>query len=253
MYIEVGLWAWLGLRTYGGGPFPRVAADTVCAGPYDRPVQPTACARRLLTVGAIAATVFTGPAAVGPSPAAASPASPVAGTGYGAYARLLPLADLSARRLATADLVAAAKWGTGSPVDDPVRERQVLDTAARQAREAGADPGATVRIFRDQIEANERVQRALHSHWDADPSDVPVGRPDLAEVREEINRVNADLVRAIAASPAARADRSCGGTLTVAETHVRRDRHLDPLHATELRHALRSVRVERNRTPIELR
>ncbi|MCX4680988.1 gamma subclass chorismate mutase AroQ [Streptomyces sp. NBC_01433] len=224
-------------------------------------MQPTAYARRLLTVGAITATVFTGPA--GPSPAAAppsapsptapSPTAPVAGASYGAYTRLLPLADLSARRLATADLVAAAKWGTGSPVDDPVREKQVLDTVARQAREAGADPGATVRISRDQIEANKRVQRALHSRWDADPSDAPVGRPDLAEVREEINRVNVDLVRAIAASPAARAAHSCGGTLTAAEAHVRHDRHLDRLHATALSHALRSVCVRRTETPIELR
>ncbi|MEV5675821.1 gamma subclass chorismate mutase AroQ [Streptomyces sp. NPDC052179] len=217
-------------------------------------MRPTACARRLLTVGAIAVTVFTGPAAVGPppvaaSPAAASPTVTVAGTGYGAYARLLPLVDLSSRRLATADLVAAAKWGTLSPVDDPVREGQVLDAAARQAREAGGDPKATAGVFRDRIEANKRVQRALHSRWDADPSDAPVGRPDLAEVREEINRANVDLVRAIVASPAARAAHFCGGTLTAAEAHVRHDRRLDPLHATALRHALRSVCVERTGRP----
>ncbi|WP_381805155.1 gamma subclass chorismate mutase AroQ [Streptomyces niveus] len=102
-----------------------------------------------------------------PVPAAAAP---VAWAGHGTYARLHPLADLSARRLATADLVAAAKRGTGSPVDDPAREQQVLDSVARQAREAGDDPGATVRIFRDQIEANKQVQRALRSLWDTDPS-----------------------------------------------------------------------------------
>ncbi|MEE4492919.1 gamma subclass chorismate mutase AroQ [Streptomyces sp. BE230] len=151
------------------------------------------------------------------------------------------LADLSARRLATARPVAAAKWGTGRPVDDPVREQQVLDTAARQAREAGADPAATTRILRDQIEANKRVQRALHRRWDADPTRAPVLRPDLAEVREEINRLNADLVRAIADSVRVRTDPSCGGTLTAAVARVRRHDHLDRLHAAELTHALRSV------------
>lgn len=197
-------------------------------------MQPTAYAARLVTVAVVTAAALAG--ATAPAPAV-----PGAGTSHGGYARLHPLADLSARRLATADLVAAAKWGTGSPVDDPVRERQVLDTVARQAREAGADPGVTVRILRDQIEANKQVQRALHSRWDADPAGAPTGRPDLTRVREEINRVNTGLVRAIAGSEVAREVPSCGGTLTAAETHVRRDRHLDRLHASALTRALRSV------------
>ncbi|MFD4694733.1 gamma subclass chorismate mutase AroQ [Streptomyces sp. NPDC058463] len=196
-------------------------------------MRPTAYARRLLLVGAIAAALCAGPAAT----------APAAGARHGGdtFARLRPLADLSARRLVTAELVAAAKWGTGSPVDDPVREKQVLDTAARQAREAGADPGATVRILRDQIEANKLVQRALHRSWDANPAGAPTDRPDLTEVREEINRVNAGLVHAIAGSVAARAAPYCGGTLRAAQTLVQRDRHFDRLRTTALTHALRSV------------
>ncbi|MCM2415949.1 gamma subclass chorismate mutase AroQ [Streptomyces sp. RKAG290] len=170
-----------------------------------------------------------------------SPAAPAAGASLGGYARLHSLAALSARRLDTARPVAAAKWGTGDPVEDPSRERQVLDTAALQAREAGADPGATVRIFRDQIEANKQVQRALHRRWDADPSVAPKLRPDLTEVREAINRVNVDLVRAIADSAAARAAPSCAGTLSAAESHVRRIGHLDRPRTAALTRALRSV------------
>lgn len=208
------------------------------AGPYDPRMQPTAYARRLLSVGVVAAAVCAGPAAAAPAPAA-----PGAGARHGgdALARLRPLADLSERRLVTAELVAAAKWGTGAPVDDPVREDQVLDTAARQARAAGADPGATVRIFRDQIEANKLVQRALHRSWDANPVGAPTARPDLAEVREEINRVNVGLVRAIAGSAAARAAPSCGGTLRAAQASVRREPHVDRLRTAALTHALRSV------------
>ncbi|WP_405817756.1 chorismate mutase [Streptomyces sp. NBC_00838] len=194
-------------------------------------MQPTAYVRRLAAAGAVASTLLAIPAG----------AAPVAGPGHGAYGRLHPLADLSARRLATADLVAAAKRGTGSPVDDPAREKLVLDTVARQAREAGGDPGVTVRILRDQIEANKHVQRALHSRWDAEPSAAPAQRPDLDDVRQEINRVNTELVHAIADSPAARAAPSCGAELTAAKTRVRRDRHLDGVHAAALTHALRSV------------
>ncbi|MBM7171774.1 chorismate mutase [Streptomyces sp. G44] len=160
----------------------------------------------------------------------------------GPYARLHPLADLSARRLATADLVAAAKYGTGGgPVDDPAREKQVLDAVARAAREAGADPRATVRIFRDQIDANKAVQRELFRRWDADPSEAPRERPDLAEVREEIDRVNAELVRGIAASAGARTAPYCGGVLTAATAHVRHTDRLDALHSLALERALRSV------------
>ncbi|MFC9606426.1 gamma subclass chorismate mutase AroQ [Streptomyces niveus] len=197
-------------------------------------MQPTTYVRRLAAAGAVAITLLAAPAA----------AAPVAGTGHGTYARLHPLADLSARRLATADLVAAAKRGTGSSVDDPAREQQVLDSVARQARqarEAGGDPGATVRIFRDQIEANKQVQRALHSRWDTDASAAPKERPDLEQVREAINRVNADLVHAIAHSPAARAAPSCAAALTAAERRVRHERQLDGVHATALTHALRAV------------
>ncbi|MFD9870839.1 chorismate mutase [Streptomyces niveus] len=194
-------------------------------------MQPTMYVRRLAAAGAVTITLLAVPAT----------AAPVAGTGHGTYARLRPLADLSARRLATADLVAAAKRGTGGPVDDPVREQQVLDGVARQAREAGDDPGATVRIFRDQIEANKQVQRALLSRWDTDPSAAPKERPDLEQIREEINRVNADLVRAIADSPAVRAAPSCASALTAAERRVRHERHLDGVHATALTHALRAV------------
>ncbi|MFG2501092.1 gamma subclass chorismate mutase AroQ [Streptomyces sp. NPDC048441] len=161
----------------------------------------------------------------------------------GSYTRLHSLADLAAQRLATADLVAAAKYGTDSPIDDPAREKQVLDDVARQARELGADPEATVRIFRDQIEANKVVQRELHRRWDADPSQAPgpEERPDLAEVRKEINRVNGELVRGIAGSPSARTSPSCRGLLTVAGVRVRGERQLDVLHTVALGRALPSV------------
>ncbi|WP_369216326.1 gamma subclass chorismate mutase AroQ, partial [Streptomyces flavofungini] len=132
-------------------------------------------------------------------------------------------------------------YGTGSPIDDPAREKAVLDAVAEQARSAGADPGVTVRIFRDQIEANKVVQRGLFRRWDADPAQAPAERPDLAEVRQEINRVNGELVRGIAASGGARASARCGGALTVAAVRVRHEGRLDALHSVGLGRALRSV------------
>ncbi|KAA6223257.1 chorismate mutase [Streptomyces albofaciens JCM 4342] len=186
--------------------------------------------RRLLTAGAAAAVLLTAAPAAG-----AAPATP------GVAHALRPLAGLSAQRLATADLVAAAKWGTGSPVDDPVRERQVLDAVARQAAELGTDPRRTARIFRDQIEANKMVQRGLHRRWTADPSQAPTRRPDLGRVREEINRVNGALVRAIAASGAARTSPRCLRSLVRDTAGVRQERDLDALHTVALVRSVRSV------------
>ncbi|MGW7066299.1 chorismate mutase [Streptomyces sp. NPDC054855] len=210
-------------------------------------VRPVSSVRRLLAVGAVAAALLAGSGGGSGVAVAASPA-PLPGVSSSvpagaSYARLHSLVDLAAQRLATADLVAAAKYGTGSPVDDPARERQVLDDVARQARELGADPEATVRIFRDQIEANKVVQRELHRRWDADPSQAPTPqeRPDLAEVRVEINRVNGELVRGIADSSGARAAPSCHGLVTAAGVRVRGERQLDALHVVALGRALPSV------------
>ncbi|WP_310723854.1 chorismate mutase [Streptomyces sp. N2A] len=209
-------------------------------------MQLTLSTRRALIAGAAAALLFTGAggavaAPAAPAAAAPSPAAPAAARAHSPYAALRTLAALSAERLATGDLVAAAKWGTGSPIDDPAREQQVLDAVAEQARQLGADPAATVRIFRDQIEANKIVQRGLHRRWDADPSQAPAERPDLGEVRKEINRINTELVRAIATSAPARSTPSCRPLLALAGAGVRHARHLDPLHTVALVRSLSSV------------
>lgn len=200
-------------------------------------VQPTPSVRRLLaatvTTTAVATVLLVG---AGTGTARAVPAGRP-----GPYTSLSPIAELSARRLATADLVAAAKWGTGSPVDDPVRERQVLDAVARKARELGAEQAATVRIFRDQIEAHKDVQRALHRRWDAYPSEAPSVRPDLAEVRTEINRVNGALVRVIARSARDRGAPYCGAVLLASAVRVGGQLRLEAAHMTALNRSLGSV------------
>ncbi|MEU7190643.1 chorismate mutase [Streptomyces sp. NPDC045470] len=204
--------------------------------------------RRLLIAGAATTALLTAvpaPASAGTASTSAVVRPATANSAPAAPPReadaLRPLAALSARRLATADLVAAAKWGTGSPVDDPVREQQVLDAVARQAAELGTDPRWTARIFRDQIEANKTVQRGLHRRWAADPARAPGERPDLGEVRKEINRVNDALVRAIAASGAVRTSPRCVPSLVGAAAHVRREQRPDALHTVALARSVRSV------------
>jgi len=154
---------------------------------------------------------------------------------------LNPVASLAADRLATADLVAAAKWGTDSPIDDPAREQQVLDTVAAQAQRIGADPDEIRRVFRDQIEANKLVQRALFAEWTAHPEQAPTTKPDLSVVRQTINRINTDLVQSLADTTPERSARTCGPELAVAVIEVHHEKHPDLLHTAALTRSLVSV------------
>ncbi|MFC9241638.1 chorismate mutase [Streptomyces decoyicus] len=213
---------------------------TGTGGAVAAPAAPSVKATALPAKATASSAKVTAPLAAATAPSAKATA-PAAATAHSAYGRLGPLAGLSAERLATGDLVAAAKWGTGGPIDDPAREQEVLDAVADQARRLGADPAAMVRIFRDQIEAGKVVQRGLHRKWHADPAQAPTTRPDLNEVRKEINRINGELVRAIARSPHARSAPYCAPLLTVAAAQVRHERHLDGLHTVALARSLRSV------------
>jgi chorismate mutase len=108
------------------------------------------------------------------------------------------LVDLTVERLATADSVAAAKWGTPSPIDDPEREAQVYSAMTELGSSKGL-PGEWVRsVFLGQIEANKTVQRGLHTWWGFDRAAAPAARPDLAAVRPIIDRVNAAIVDQLA-------------------------------------------------------
>ncbi|WP_053851023.1 chorismate mutase [Streptomyces sp. NRRL B-24085] len=170
-----------------------------------------------------------------PGSAAAAP-TPTAGR-----TALYPVADLAAERLATADLVAAAKWGTDSPIDDPAREQQVLDNVAAQAELLGADPAEIRVIFRDQIEANKVVQRGLYRRWTNHPDEAPTTKPDLGVVRQEINRITGALVEALADSSENRGTLTCRPELALAAFQVRHEDHLDALHTRALVRALPSI------------
>ncbi|MGY6024315.1 chorismate mutase [Streptomyces spinosirectus] len=190
---------------------------------------------RITTPHRAALTVAAALLAVPGTAAAAS------ATGRHQAGGLLPVAALAADRLATADLVAAAKWGTDSPIDDPAREQQVLDTVAAQAQEIGADPDEARRVFRDQIEANKLVQRGLFAEWGAHPDRAPTTKPDLNVVRQTINRINTGLVRSLADSTPERAAVTCRPELLAAAIEVHHEKHPDLLHTTALARALAHV------------
>ncbi|UOX86157.1 chorismate mutase [Amycolatopsis sp. FBCC-B4732] len=144
------------------------------------------------------------------------------------------LTDLAAQRVEIADQVAAAKYGTPSPIDDPVREQQIYDSVSARAPGLGLAPADAVRFFRAQIEANKVVQRGLYTRWDAHPAEVPSPRPDLAVIRPVIDRLNTGLLTELAATSAVRAAHSCPARQLVAAGVTDVVHHFDALHTRAL-------------------
>ncbi|MCZ4509750.1 chorismate mutase [Streptomyces sp. ActVer] len=191
-----------------------------------------------VTTAVIAATAVTGtmPAAAHAQAVPESTTTAASASGLGA------LTELFVERLLLADKVAAAKYGTESPIDDPVRERQILDDVAARAAGLGLDPDAVTAVFRDQIEANKLVQRGLYARWDAHPDERPTERPDLAkEVRPALDLITTRLLAALQETAPVRADASCGPRLYASAALSAYGHRLDVLHLKGLGRALPSV------------
>ncbi|MFJ8929105.1 chorismate mutase [Streptomyces sp. NPDC102364] len=197
-------------------------------------------ARCLVTLGAATALALGGAAL----PASAAPATPATAT-TAAHAdprALAAVTSLATERLALADKVAAAKYGTDAPIDDPAREQQILDDVAKRSADLGIDPAFAQSVFRDQIEANKVVQRGLYARWDAHPEQRPTERPDLAtEVRPQLDRITTQLLDALRAVAPVRTSPACGPLLTAAALHDAHARGFDVLHLKGLARALPSV------------
>ena len=171
-----------------------------------------------------------------------APAAHADDGGWPARESLVPLTDASAERVQVADLVAAAKFGTPAPIDDPAREAVVLNNVRTLSAQLGIDPEVSVAIFADQIEANKVVQRGLYELWTAHPELAPTERPDLVTVvRPILDRITGQLLGQIKDTLHARVHPSCFGQLIAAQNHVSHARALDALHSTALARAVPSV------------
>jgi chorismate mutase len=101
------------------------------------------------------------------------------------------LVVVSARRLVLAVDVAAAKFLSERPIDDPVREKEILESMASKLERAKPRPVLGIDFVRDQIEANKVIQRGLHGYWAGHPEEFPAGPRDLtAELRPQFDIVN---------------------------------------------------------------
>ncbi|MEV0611842.1 gamma subclass chorismate mutase AroQ [Nonomuraea sp. NPDC050404] len=156
---------------------------------------------------------------------------------------LTPLVGLAAERILLADKVAAAKFGTNTPIEDPVREKQVLDRAAVLAGEAGIDVPDTVTFFRAQTEMSKVVQKGLYDRWTRHPELAPTERPDLAtEVRPQLDRITTQFIDQLAATTGVRGPTArCKTALAISTIKTDHRYRLDRLHKRALKGAVKPL------------
>ncbi|MEV0949024.1 gamma subclass chorismate mutase AroQ [Promicromonospora sp. NPDC050249] len=155
------------------------------------------------------------------------------------YHRRVPLTGLIVDRLLMADDVAAAKFLTGSPIDDPAREQQVLDHVRSRSGTNEVDPETATAFVRDQFTASKLVQQGLFAHWTTHPEEAPTVPPDLDKVRKRLDQLTTRLLQELHDPHPPRDEpiRTC--------SHVSTDgsllESLDTLHRHALDVATRSV------------
>ncbi|KUI26582.1 chorismate mutase [Mycobacterium sp. IS-1742] len=168
-------------------------------------------------------------AVAGAAPAHAEPGGP-----------LTALVDAAAERLRTAEPVAANKWNTKAPIEDPARVEQVLGAVATDASARGVDLERVRRIFRDQISATESIQYTRFAQWKLDPAVAPATAPDLASSRGVIDGLNRTMVDQMAAHWPLLRSPECPQRVREATDLVSATRGLDELYRRALSFATRS-------------
>lgn len=126
---------------------------------------------------------------------AATAERPLAATRSQAIDQLI---ELIARRLEVSIEVARTKWNTKAPIEDLVREADVIAAAADRASAHGLPRELVAEFFRAQIEASKRLQQGLHAEW-RERQQRPFDQvADLAvEVRPVLDRLTPALLEAL--------------------------------------------------------
>ena len=153
---------------------------------------------------------------------------------------LVELVDAAAQRLQTAEPVAATKWSTHDPVEDPERVQQVLSTVSADAAGRGIDPDDVVQIFTDQINATEAIEYTRFAQWKFDPAGAPAAAPGLSASRATIDGLNKVMVEQLATVWPLLHSLDCAGRLDAARSTVIDARGLDPLYQQALSFVTRS-------------
>ena len=118
--------------------------------------------------------------------------NPVAPPEQAALKQLLIQID---QRLAVAPLVAKAKWNSGAPIDDPTREKLILDAVSTQAKEAGVNVQFAREFFQAQFDAGKLIQKNLLEQWRLAGQPHFTDAPDLGrDVRPVLDQLSPQIM-----------------------------------------------------------
>ncbi|MBT9588737.1 gamma subclass chorismate mutase AroQ [bacterium] len=101
------------------------------------------------------------------------------------------------RRLEISREVAWIKWKRHLPIEDGPREEALLTALPTLA---GLEPERARHFMEAQIEASKELQTWLIDNWESQPSYVPGQGRELAEIRQELDRLTLDLLTQLQAS-----------------------------------------------------
>ena len=100
------------------------------------------------------------------------------------------LLNLMQQRLALAPTEAQVKWNNHLPVEDPVREQQLLEKAPESQRA----------FLQAQFEASKAIQQQCRQNWVSQhTSDFP-SAPTLPEIRSRLDKVTGEMLQALEAA-----------------------------------------------------
>lgn len=98
--------------------------------------------------------------------------------------------------------VARVKWNAQTPIHDPERERALLENVVNRGRVHGLDADAVRPFFAAQMDAAKLIQEDDFRRWQAEEHSPFADVPDLSTLRQQIDALNVDLLKALAeASP----------------------------------------------------
>lgn len=116
---------------------------------------------------------------------------------------LEPVRQLMDRRLGMMVDVARHKWNSKVPIEDLVREAQIIAGLTQQAAAMGLSSAWAEAFFRAQIEAAKTIQREHFARWETEKAGAFENVPDLATVlRPQLDALTPKLLRALAANEA---------------------------------------------------
>jgi chorismate mutase-like protein len=95
--------------------------------------------------------------------------------------------------------VAKTKWNSGSEIEDPIREQQLLSEVGVKAQTVGVPTEWAQHFFRFQIEAAKQVQYCLFAQWSIQYQGSFAEVQDLrTAIRPKLDQLTAELLQELA-------------------------------------------------------